>query len=222
MQSKTFNHELVEKFTLNRETINGQRYYVLPDGVCKLKSVTTILSEVLDKSALERWKERVGEAEAQRISAFAARRGTAVHAIAERYVLNDPQYKKGSMPGDISSFIPIREVLNEHVDDIMGIELPLYSKALGCAGTTDLVAKFNGINSIIDFKTSTRIKDESWIEGYFLQSTVYSMMFEMLYKVSIPQIVLIITVDDEPNAQVIVKDRAQFVNRVIEVFSQGR
>ena len=215
---KQFNHKLVPVFNLQRSEIDGVRYYVLPDGVTKLKSVTTVLSEKMDKTALLEWKERVGEAEAEKISVQAARRGTAVHSIAERYILNEEHPYKGEMPVNIESFKPIKRELDEHVDNILGVELPLFSKALKCAGTTDLVAQYDGITSIIDFKTSKRLKEPEWIESYFLQSTIYSMMFEALYKINVPQIVIMITVDHELRPQTFVRERAQYVNKVIELF----
>lgn len=217
---KIFNHNLVPFVELERVMIEGQRYYVLPDGLTKLKSVTTILSERLDKTALIKWKKSVGEEEANRISALANARGTAVHAIAEKYVLNTESYEKGEMYPNIMSFKPIKDVLDEHVDNIMGIELPLYSKSLKCAGTTDLVAQYDGVLSVIDFKTSKKFKKEEWIEGYFLQSTLYSMMFEWTYKIKVPQIVIIVTVDHETEAQIFKLDRSKYVNRVLEVFNQ--
>jgi ATP-dependent exoDNAse (exonuclease V) beta subunit len=214
---KTFNHQFVKPILLETETIDGQRHYVLPDGLTKLKSVTTLLGEKLDKTALLEWRAKVGEEEANRISTQAARRGTAIHNIAERYLLNESNYGKGEMPVNVESFLPIKSALDNHVDNIRGVELALYSKALGCAGRTDLVAEFDGKLSIIDFKTSRKEKKEDWIESYFLQSTIYSMMFQRLYGMEVTQVAIIITVDHEKKPQVFVKDRGLYVNRVIEV-----
>lgn len=219
MLRKQFKHTLVPRWELTTEMIDGQRYYLLPDGQTKLKSVTSVLSEKMDKTALIKWKERVGEEEAERISVQAARRGTSIHNMAERYVLNESNYIQGEMPVNVESFKPLRKVLDNHVDNVLGIELPLWSKALGVAGRTDLVAQFDGVTSVIDFKTSKRLKKEDWIESYFLQSTIYSMMFERLYAISVPQIVIVITVDDEPIAQTFVKNRADYVNRAIEILT---
>ena len=220
MSRKIFKHTLVPRWELTRETIEGQRYYVLPDGLTKLRSVTTVLGDKLDKTALLEWKKKVGEEEANRISKIATRRGTAIHSIAERYVLNEESYyAPNEMPVNVDSFLPIKDVLDQYVDNILGVELPLWSKALGCAGTTDLVAQYNGVTSIIDFKTSKRMKKDDWIESYFLQSTIYSMMFERLYAIAVPQIVIVVTVDDEPKAQTFVKNRSDYVNRAIEVLT---
>ena len=217
MSRKTFRHVLVPKAELSTETIDGQRHYMLPDGT-RLKSVTTVLSERLDKTALLEWKAKVGEEEAQRISVQAARRGTAIHNIAERYVLNEEQYySPKEMPINIESFKPIKKVLDEHVDNVLGVELPLWSKALGVAGRTDLVAEYDGNTSIIDFNTSKRPNKAVWIENYFLQSTIYSMMFERMYSIAVPQIVIIITVDDEPDCQQFVLKRSDYVNRALEL-----
>lgn len=216
---KHFKHTLVPRWELTTENIDGCRYYVLPDGTTKLKSVTTILSNKLDKTSLLEWKAKVGEDVANRISEQAKRRGNAIHTLAEKYVLNEDHYSRGAMPINLMSFNPIKKVLDQHVDDIMGVELPLWSKALGAAGRTDLVAHYDGKGSIIDFKTSKRPKEADWIESYFLQSTIYSMMFERLYAIAVPQIVIIITVDDEPEAQTFIKNRADYVNRAIEILT---
>jgi genome maintenance exonuclease 1 len=215
---KIFNHQFVPFTELQTETINGARHYVLPDGLTKLKSVTTIISENTDKTALFEWRKRVGEVEANKISTQAARRGTSIHSIAERYVLNKDDYLKGEMPANAVSFNAIKPIIDANVDNVLGVELPLYSKSLRCAGRTDLVAQFNGITSIIDFKTARKTKKEEWIEGYFLQSTVYSMLFEWTYNIKVPQIVILISVDHE-EPQVFIKDRSLYVEKVLSMFA---
>lgn len=215
---KIFNHNLVPEVDIETTSIDGKRYYVLPDGK-KFRSVTTVLSDALDKTALLEWRKKVGEEQANKISTQAARRGTAVHSLCERYVLNEEDYTRGAMPSGLDSFNSIKSVLDTRVGTILGVEIPLYSVALNTAGRCDLIAEFDGIPSVIDFKTSRKLKKEEWIESYFLQTTVYSMMFEWIYKISIPQIAILIAVDHEP-PQVFVKDRGQYVNRVLEIFTE--
>lgn len=214
---KKFVHNMVSPIDLDTQNIDGKRHYVLPNGE-KFKSVTTVLSEKLDKTALLEWRKRVGEEEANRISVQAARRGTSIHKIAERYVLNEDNYYGKEMPVNIDLFKTIKEIIDSKVDNVLGVELPLFSRALKAAGRADLIAHYNGIPSVIDFKTSKKLKKEEWIESYFLQSTVYSMMFQTLYKIEIPQIAIIIAVDDE-KPQTFVKDRGLYVNRVLEIFN---
>lgn len=219
MSHKTFNHVMVPFTELLTETIDGQRHYVLPDGVSKLKSVTTLLDEKLDKTALYEWRRRVGEAEANKVSTQSSRRGTAVHKIAERYVLNEGDIYRGQMPSNVETFQPIKLALDEHVDNIMGIELPLYSKALGCAGRTDLVAEYDGVVSIIDFKTSRKPKKLEWIESYIIQTTIYAMMFERMYGVRVPQLAIIVSVDNEKTPQTFVLERDLYIGRVLELLT---
>lgn len=214
---KMFKHNLVPEIDIETTTIDGKRYYVLPNGE-KFRSVTTVLDGAMDKTALYEWRKKVGEEEANKISTQAARRGTAVHSIAERYVLNEENYLRGAMPSGIDAFKGVQTLLDKHVDNILGIELPLYSVALKTAGRCDLIAEFDGVPSVIDFKTSRKLKKEEWIESYFLQTTVYSMMFEWIYKIKIPQIAILIAVDHEP-PQVFVKERGQYVDRVLEIFT---
>lgn len=214
---KVFKHNLVPEIDIETTTIDGKRYYVLPNGE-KFRSVTTVLDGAMDKTALHEWRKRVGHEEAQKITTQAARRGTAVHSIAERYVLNEENYLRGAMPSGIDAFKGVQTLLDKHVDNILGIELPLYSVALKTAGRCDLIAEFDGVPSVIDFKTSRKLKKEEWIESYFLQTTVYSMMFEWIYKIKIPQIAILIAVDHEP-PQLFVKDRGQYVDRVLEIFT---
>ena len=214
---KIFKHNLVPEVEIRTENIDGRRYYVLPSGE-KYRSVTTVISEASDKTALLEWRKKVGEEEANKISTQAARRGTAVHSLAERYVLNEEDYLRGAMPSGIDAFKSLQTFLDKHVDNILGIELPLYSNVLKTAGRCDLIAEFNGVPSVIDFKTSRKLKKEEWIESYFLQTTVYSLMFEWLYKIHVPQIVVMIAVDHE-SPQLFIKDRGYYVDKVLDIFT---
>lgn len=215
---KIFRHNLVEQVPLIEETTERGRVYITPKGD-RLRSVTTILGDKLDKTWLIEWKRRVGEQEAKKISESAARRGSIIHGICERYVKNEENYFNDVMPIHQFMFSPIKSILDKHVDDIYGIEIPLYSLTLKTAGRTDLVAKYDGVTSIIDYKTSKKLKTEGQILSYFLQSTVYSMMFERTYDIQVPQIVIVIAVDNEPKPQVFIRERGFYVKKVLDVFT---
>jgi hypothetical protein len=215
---KQFLHSPVETINLECETTENGRYYITPKGD-RLKSVTTILGEKLNNEWLEEWRARIGNEQADRIAAKAARRGTAVHALAERYLLNEDNYIQNTMPHYVMAFESIRKVLNNHVNNIYAIEAPVYSKALKTAGRVDVVAEYDGIRSIIDFKTSSKIKSEEQIYSYFIQTTCYSMMFERMYNLSVPQIVIIMTIDNEPIAKIFNKSRNQYVKDVLDIFA---
>jgi hypothetical protein len=213
---KGFLHNPVCLPDLDTEYVDGKRYYKTPAGA--FPSVTTVLGQKLKNPGLEAWKARVGEEEVKRVSTQAAGRGSAVHLLCEKYLSNDPDYKRGAMPFNLVTFSSIKKHLDFCIGTVYGIEVPLWSENLKTAGRCDLLAGWNGINSVIDFKTSKRKKEEEDIESYFLQATVYSMMAEELTKLKFPQIVVIIAVDHE-DAQVFVKNRNNYRERVLEVFT---
>jgi hypothetical protein len=213
---KGFLHNPVYLPDLETEYVDGKRYYKTPAG--NLPSVTTVLGQKLKNPGLEAWKARVGEEEVKRVSTQAAGRGSAVHLLCEKYLSNDPDYKRGAMPFNLVTFSSIKKHLDLCIGTVYGLEVPLWSKRLGTAGRTDLLAGWLGVNSVIDFKTSKRKKEEEDIQSYFLQATVYSMMAEELTEHKFPQIVVIIAVDHE-DAQIFVKNRDQYVDKVLEVFT---
>jgi hypothetical protein len=213
----TFKHLPLTPIDLPSLMDGDKRYYVLPDGT-RLKSVTTILGERLDKSGLDSWRERVGVDAADRIRDVAGRHGTRVHSALESHLMNREVDARGMMPTTLASFRSIAANLDEHLSVVCGLELPLYSLTLMTAGRTDLVGVYDGVPSIVDFKTSLKPKRPEWIEGYFLQTTAYSMMVEEMYGVILPKIVVCVAVETENDAQVFVRDRNEFIPRVIEVF----
>ncbi len=210
-----FKHELLNLAPLERTEKDGKRYYITPDGV--FPSVTTVLGEKLDKSGLELWKARVGAAEVEKVSRLAANRGTAIHKLCEDYLMNVEIDSRKVMPFNMMMFNTIKPILAKNVSNVYGIESMLYSKVLKAAGTSDLLAEYNGINSIVDFKTSKKEKKEEWIQNYFIQATTYSIMAEELTDLKFPQIVIIIANDDY-ETQVFVKNRDDYKERVLEIF----
>jgi genome maintenance exonuclease 1 len=213
---KGFLHNPVYLPDLETEYVDGKRYYKTPAG--NLPSVTTVLGQKLKNPGLEAWKARVGEEEAKRVSTQAAGRGSAVHLLCEKYLSNDPDYKRGAMPFNLVTFSSIKKHLDLCIGTVHGIEVPLWSENLKTAGRCDLLAGWQGTNSVIDFKTSKRQKGEEDIQSYFLQATCYSLMAEERTTLKFPQIVVIIAVDHE-DAQVFVKNRDQYVDKVLEVFT---
>jgi genome maintenance exonuclease 1 len=197
----------------NEDTPNG-RFYITPEGN-RYPSVTTFLSKFSDLTWLEEWKDRVGEEEVNKRSTQARRRGTAVHSILEKVILNDPTYARGQMPNNLEMASRITNILRARASIIKGLEIGLWSNKLRLAGRADCVGLFDGMLSIIDFKTSRYNKNEEDIEGYFLQTTIYAMMVEELTGFYIPQIVILIGVDFE-TPQVIVRPKRLFVSKVLE------
>lgn len=181
---------------LTDEMTDRGRIYITPEGN-RYPSVTTVLSAGTDTTWLEKWKARVGAEEVKRVQTRASIRGSAVHELAEHYLKNNPDYKKGHMPSNVQSFNMIRPYLDKHIGLIAGLELPLYSDTLKVAGRADCIAKWDGVWSIVDFKTSKKIKTKENITNYFLQESCYAEMFYERTGMRIPQIVTVMTVDHE-------------------------
>lgn len=174
------------------------RTYTTPDGNT-YPSVTTVLGATGDSTWLDEWRARVGHEAAERIVHQAGVRGDAVHDLAEKYLRNDPAYTKGHMPVNIFTFNQLKPILDEHVGLIAALEVPLYSDFLRVAGRVDCIAKWDGIWSVIDFKTSRIVKTEEHVQGYKMQESCYGYMFYERYGLVIPQIVTVMAIDgNEP------------------------
>ena len=189
-----FIHEnVLEDLDLNTINENGKRYYITPTGE-KYPSVTTVLSNY-KKEALFKWRKRVGEKEANKISTQASRRGTKVHKLCENYLNNELSFDEYT-PDNVVMFKTIQPILDE-IELVYGQERALFSNHLKTAGRVDCIGKFRGKNHIIDFKTSSKPKKEEWLTDYFLQGTAYAKMFEEMYHTEIEQIVLVIAVEND-------------------------
>lgn len=194
-----FNHvdHGIELPKLTRETTESGRKYFTPEGNA-YPSITTVLS-ILSKQAIMEWRKRVGEEEANKISRQAAGRGTAVHKLAEDYIDNLEDWKGKHMPANIASFMDIKPILDERLNNVWMQETFLYSDKLKCAGQVDCIAEFDGELSIIDFKTSRRVKTKDNITSYFIQMFFYAAAFLERTGIPIKQGVIVMAVDgNEP------------------------
>ena len=170
-----FKHETLERVKLKRVDSPEGRRYCTPEGK-SYKSVTTLLSEN-EPSGLIEWRKRVGEEEANRVTNKATTRGTKIHAMCEDYIQSQQTVDPNEiMPIDTMMFKQIKEVLDSKVNNIRAIECPLYSNHLKVAGRCDLIAEYDGVQAIIDYKTSKSMKREDWIQNYFKQAALYSYM----------------------------------------------
>jgi len=198
---------------LQSETFpNGKRFYTLPDGSI-LPSITTILS-AQSKEGIAAWRKRVGEAEANRVSAKASGRGTRVHNLCEDFIQNKPL--RESMPDAIEMFKTIKPVLETRVNNIHYVEQSFYSKKIGSAGRSDLIAEFDGELSVMDYKTSAKIKYRENILSYFWQSTFYALAYEELVGTPINQIVIIMAVEDEKKPLIFIEKVEDHIEGLVE------
>lgn len=212
-----FKHESVELTEMESVTTDEGRKYQTPEGV-NLPSITTVLS-ILSRDSIAKWRKRVGEEEANKISTRASGRGTRVHEIIEKYMNNEEDYRDGYTPDIIQSFLDVRSILDNRIGTVYAMEAPLYSTHLGVAGRVDCIAEFDGKLSVIDFKTSMKPKKLDWIKNYFMQESAYAIMWEERTGQPITQLVTIISVDDhEP--QVFIEHRDNWVRPLRDTIKQ--
>jgi hypothetical protein len=183
---------------------DGKRYYLTPDGK-KLPSVTTVVG-AQKKQAIMEWRQRVGEEVANKISKQATSRGTNVHTLCEYYLNNEPKPPGVVMPDAKEMFISLKPLLNK-INNIHYQEVGLWSTQLGLAGRVDCIGEYEGVLSVIDFKTSKKLKDIKDIQDYFWQTTAYALMYEELVGQPIDDLVILMAVQDsEP---VVFKQKTQ-------------
>ena len=191
---KKFNHYASSLLDLKTENIDGKRHYITPDGN-RYVSITTLLSN-LSKAGIQKWRNRVGVEEANRISTKASRQGTGVHSICESYIKNEDGFLDGRMPNEVEMFQSIESLL-DCIDDVHCVEGALYSDELKLAGRTDLIAKFDNQLAVIDYKTSRKIKTWEMCHSYFMQGAFYAMAYEERTGIPINNIVIIMAVENE-------------------------
>ena len=189
-----FNHVPANLPLLERETIDGVRFYKVPneDEFLKLVSITSVTSH-WSREKFAKWRKKVGEEKANEITRKATARGTDMHTMTEHYLLNEDLPKVAPM-GDML-FKIAKPTLN-NIDNIHSLEGSLYSKELGVAGTVDCIAEYNGELSIIDFKTSKAPKPRDWIDGYFVQAAAYACMYYELTGIAVKKLVIIMACED--------------------------
>jgi len=214
-----FKHLNVELPPITATTTNGVRLYETPEGN-KYPSITTILS-VRNKSGLMEWRKRVGEKTANYIAGKAAARGTKVHHMCEDFLNNEniEHHKKDFLP-----FCLFQQLLNQvlpNIDNIHAQEAGLYSDKYKVAGRVDCIAEYNGVLSIIDFKTSTKERNDEWNENYYIQCSAYAEMYEERTGTEIDQIV-ILCVTEDGTVQEFVKEKYDYLGALVETAAEWR
>tara|TARA_B100001989_G_scaffold153935_1_gene109861 strand:+ start:835 stop:1512 length:678 start_codon:yes stop_codon:yes gene_type:complete len=216
-----FNHVELDLQPLEREHIDGVRYYKIPDEdeLLKLVSITSITSH-FNKEIFVNWRKKVGNEEADRITKAATSRGTDMHTLTEHYLKNE----------DLPEVLPISGFLFKiakgklnKIDNIYALEGPLYSKELGIAGTVDCIAEYDGELAIIDFKTSKKPKPRDWIEHYFVQCMAYGCMLYEMKGISIKKLVIIMACEngecviyEERNKSKYIKLLGKYINKFVK------
>lgn len=189
-----FNHIDLNLPKLERETIDGVRYYKIPDEgeLLRFVSITSVTTHK-NRQFFANWRKKVGEEKADKITRQATSRGTDMHSLVEDYLYNR----------NLSEVQPLSELLFKiakpelnKINNIHALESSLYSKVLGIAGTVDCIAEYNGELAVIDFKTSKKPKPVEWIEHYFVQCAAYACMLYELTGIAVKKFVILMACEN--------------------------
>ena len=213
-----FNHVELDLQPLEREHIDGVRYYKIPDEeeLIKMVSITSVTSH-FNKEIFVKWRKRVGNEEADKITKAATGRGTDMHTLTEHYLKNEdlPEVRP------ISDFLfKIAKGKLNKINNIYALEGPLYSKELGIAGTVDCIAEYDGELAIIDFKTSKKPKPRNWIEHYFVQCMAYGCMLYEMKGISIKKLVIIMACENGECVIYEERDKAKYIKLLTQYINK--
>jgi len=208
-----------------REKIEGKRHYVFDKE--KLPSVTTILDQTQTdekRESLAAWRQREGEERAARIMSESATRGTAMHKILEKYVLEEgylDETNVGKQAHNMALQVIQRGLCN--MTEFYGTECTLYYPGL-YAGQTDLVGVHKNQDAIIDFKQTNKPKRKEWIGDYCLQLAAYAMAHNILFNTKISKGVIMMCSKDNYYQEFVIeglefqKHMHNFLRRVDEYY----
>jgi CRISPR/Cas system-associated exonuclease Cas4 (RecB family) len=205
-----FQHVDIEFPALKRETIDGVRYYTVEGR--PMVSITSVTSHY-NKEIFVKWRERVGEDEANRISKRSTSRGTKVHTCIENFLWNKDVPDTDPLPKML--FTQAKKILG-NINNIYALEKSLYSKELGVAGTVDCIAEYNGELAIIDFKTAEKPKPKQWIENYFVQAAAYACMFYEMTEIPVKKLVIIMTCENGEVEVYEEYDKKQYMEKLVK------
>jgi len=191
MTKKNFN-----KYTypsLERVDLEIGRHY-LDSNNNPVPSVTTVLSATSkSKDGIAQWRNRVGDAEADRIVKQSTDIGSSVHDSIEKYLNDDLWDIFENTENEFIAKKIAHKFINDglkNITEIWGLEVGLVLDNL-YAGTADCIGEYNSIPTLIDFKTAKKIKKRDWIEDYFLQGCAYANAHNVMFGSDIQQIVIL-------------------------------
>ena len=177
-----------EPVLLDRE--DGHWYETKFDTV--YPSISTILSDTAPehkKNGLENWK--ANEPAHEYITKQAQDIGTQSHKIIEDYLSGNLSLEEFDLLPN-AHFHNLKPFL-ENISNVTSIEQRMYSDKLKVAGTSDLIAEYNGELSIIDYKTKRKPQIDDYMYEYYLQTTCYAQIFEEVTGTKINQVVILVS-----------------------------
>ena len=205
--------------------MNRKRFYETPEGN-KYPSITTVLSN-RKKEGLWEWRKRVGNDVANHIARTSAARGTSIHHMCEDYLNN----MQTDFPEEFAKhekiflhyclFKQLRDQALKNINNIYAQEAGLYSDKYKVAGRVDCIAEYKNILSAIDFKTSSKERNDAYNENYYIQGSAYAEMFEERTGIKTEQVVILVVTEDG-TVQEFVKNKKDYLPMLEETMNEWR
>ena len=212
-----FIHNTVEIPEVSTKTVNRKRFYLTPEGGI-YPSITTVLG-VRKKEGLSAWRAKVGDDVANHIMRTAAHRGTKVHQMCEDFLNNHEVVQDNREFLPYCLFQQLRPVLETSINNIYAQECGLWSDKYKVAGRVDCIAEYNGVPSIIDFKTSRSERNDEYNESYYIQASAYAEMFEERTGIEVNQIVILVVTEDG-QVQEFIKKKHDYLPLLVETIEE--
>jgi len=211
-------HEL-EDLQLDTISENGQRYYTDSTKTIKYPSVTTVTG-LHSRKHIKLWRERVGEEEANKITSQATKRGTIFHQNIEDYLRKEKEFIEFQNVIQEGMFRAVQPVLDEIIP--ISLEAPLFSNELQMAGRVDCVGLFNNKLAIIDFKSSSKPKEDYMAKQWYIQMTAYAIMVEELTGKPIEDLIAIVGVEGMNTFQIFISKPSDHIEDLMQLREQYR
>jgi len=210
-----FTHSDVPFVPIERETIDGVRYYKVfgTEELVRMPSITSVISW-RNRDKFKAWRKKVGDDVANNITRKATHRGTDAHTLIEEYLNNSDTFSD-VLPLSQFLFKQAKPTLDK-IDNILCQEKALYSTNLGIAGSVDCIAEYEGELAVIDFKTSAKPKPREWIEDYFVQCAAYACMLYEMKGIMVKKFVIIMTCEDGECVVYEERDKKKYINLLSE------
>ena len=148
---------------------SGRKFYRTSCGL--FPSVTTILQATMpedQRKRLRNWHERNGS-NSESLRQQAAERGKAIHRLIEARFKGE----EIECPPELTEFWEEARKILGAIGEVSAIEKPVCHPQLQYAGTLDLLACWQGVLTLFDFKTSHREKKAQWLSDAKLQIAAY-------------------------------------------------
>lgn len=156
-----------------------------PDYYGELSSVTHVLNETTDKTFLKEWEDRIGKEQADAILAESIDIGNYLDNAVELY-FNGHEGEIDKANSNFGLFNQLKPTLVKMTP--IKTQVRLWSKNLGLKGRLDSIVLWDNELAIIDIKQSRKVKTIEYLQNYFCQCTMYSMMLWDMLEVPIKDI----------------------------------